>query len=184
MNTKYLSALLVTGAITLGTSPAMADSSDAPQLNFSCQLIEGVPTTVAQPIGTEDSQAIFHWKNEALSLKSSSTPKQMCDSVAAKLEDYSAQGYDLSKMSFVGTEQATLPAICANAAGTPGCSKVLLTLDSADNPARVADDLVSTILDPNLQQKKVVRNDRGIQSTSYQVNFWQLLGLNTKFFTK
>lgn len=184
MKTKYLSAMLLTGAITLATSPARADSSDAARLNFSCQLIEGVPTTVAHSIGTEGTQAIFHWKNEALSLKSSSTPKQMCDSVAAKLEDYSAQGYDLSRVSFIGTEQAELPAICANTAGTPGCSKVLLTLNPASNPAQVADDVVSSILDQSLQQEKIISSDRGIQSTSYQVNFWQLLGLNTKFFSK
>ena len=184
MKTKYLSALLVTGAIALGTSPAMADSSDAPQLNFSCQVTEGIPTTVAQPVGSEEKLPIFHWNDEALSLKSSSSPQQLCNSVSAKLEDYSAQGYDLSQISFIGTEQAGLPVICANTAGGPECSKVLLTLGAAEQPAIVANDVVTAILDPSLQQDKEVYKDRGVQSTSYQVNFWQLLGLNTKFFGK
>gem|GEM_PF-4180649 len=45
MKTKCLSALLATGAIALAT-PAVANSPDEPSLNFSCQVTEGVPTTV------------------------------------------------------------------------------------------------------------------------------------------
>ena len=185
MKTKYLSALLVTGAITLGTSPAMADSSDAPQLNFFCQVNEGVPTTVAQPVGSEEQLPIFHWKDDVLSLKSSSSPQQICDSVSAKLEDYSAEGYDLSSISFVGTEEAGLPVICATTGGGQGCSKVLLSLKATEQPAQVADEVVTAILDESLQRDRVeYKADRGVQSTSYRVDIWQLLGLNTKFFGK
>mgnify|MGYP001554400651 CR=1 FL=1 len=184
MKTKYISALLVTGAIAIGTSPAMADSSDTPELNFSCQVTEGTPTTVVQSIGSEEKLPIFHWKKDALLLKSSASPQELCNSVSAKLEDYSAQGYDLSQISFVGTEQAGLPVICANTAGGPECNKVLLTLAATEQPAIVADDVVTAILDQSLQKDKEVYQDRGVQSTSYQVSFWQLLGLNTKFFSK
>lgn len=184
MKTKYISALLVTGALAVGTSPAMADSSDAPQLNFSCQVTEGIPKTMVQPVGSQEKLPIFHWNEEALSMKSSSSPQQLCKSVSAKLEDYSAQGYDLSQISFIGTEQAGLPVICANTVGGPECNKVLLTLGAAEQPAIVADDVVTAILDQRLQRDKEVYQDRGVQSTSYQVSFWQLLGLNTKFFSK
>ncbi|MBE9044367.1 hypothetical protein IQ255_08115 [Pleurocapsales cyanobacterium LEGE 10410] len=186
MKTKHLSALLVTGTMAALASPVMADSADVPELNFSCQITEGIPTTVAQPAGSEVRQPIFHWRDDAIAYLSSSTPQQMCDGVAAKLEEYSNQGYDLSKINFIGTEQAGLPVICANTAGSPECSKVLLTLTPIEQAANVADRVVSEILDESLKQQKqvVASNKRGVQSTSYQVDFWSLLGLNLKFFGK
>lgn len=184
MKTKYLSALIVTGAISLGSSPAMADSVDAPQVNFSCEVTEGVPTTVAQRVGSEEKLPIFHWKDEALSFKPSSSPQQLCDSVSSKLENYSAEGYDLSTLSFIGTEEGGVPMICASTVGGPNCSKVLLTLGRAEQAEIVADDVVKAILDESLQKEREVYQDRGVQSTSYQVSLWQMLGLNTKIFGK
>jgi Circadian oscillating protein COP23 len=186
MKTKYLSALLVTGAMALGTSPAIANSPDTPELEFSCQVSNGVPITVAQTVGSETQLPIFHWKEAALAYKTDATPQQLCNDVTAKLKDYSAQGYDLSKISFIGTEQEGIPIICANAtSGTSECSKMLLTLDKAEQPAIVADEVVSSILDQSLQNNKVeYKGDRGVQSTSYQVDFWSLLGLNLKFLGK
>lgn len=183
MKTKYFSVLLVTGAISLGTSPARANPADAPQLNFACELNNGVPTTVAQPSGSETTMPIFNWKQEALPQGTSATPQQLCDSVTEKLANYSANGYDLSQITFVGTEQTGLPAICATTAGKD-CSKVLFTLAATDQPAIDADKVVTAILNPELQSNKTVFNDRGVQSTSYEVNFWQLFGLNTKLFGK
>jgi hypothetical protein len=186
MKTKYLSALLVTGTMALGISPAMANSSDAPKLDFSCQVSNNVPMTVAQTAGSETKLPIFHWKESALAYKTDATPQQLCNDVTAKLEDYSAQGYDLSKISFIGTEQEGIPVICASAtSGTSECSKMLLTLDKAEQPAIVADEVVTAILDQSLQKNKVeYKGDRGVQSTSYQVDFWSLLGLNLKFVGK
>lgn len=186
MKTKYLSALLVTGAMALGTSPAIADSSDTPKLDFSCQVSNGIPTTVAQTLGSETKLPIFHWKESALAYKTDATPQQLCSDVTDKLKDYSAQGYDLSRISFIGTEQAGIPVICANAtSGTSECSKMLLTLNKAEQPAIVADQVVTAILDQSLQKNKVeYKGDRGVQSTSYQVNFWSLLGLNLKLLGK
>ncbi|MDJ0591336.1 MAG: COP23 domain-containing protein [Pleurocapsa sp. MO_226.B13] len=189
MNAKYLSAVLLTGAISLGASPTMADSSDAPQLNFSCQMSEGIPTTVARPVGSQQALPVFHWKQDALKHKSSSTPQELCESVTARLEDYSAQGYDLSKISFVGTQTQQLPAICATRGLNRDCRKLLFTLSPTEEsrPEIVADQVVTAILDPRLQSNKIVFRDRGIQSTSYQVNLLDLLGLNfgtSKFFGK
>jgi len=184
MNVKHLSALIVTGTIALGATPAIADSSDAPQFDFSCKMSEGVPTTVAQHVGSDITKPVFHWKQDALQYKSSSTPKELCNNVTAKLQDYSAQGYDLSEISFIGTEQTGLPAVCATTVGNK-CSKVLFTLNASEQAAIDANNVVTAILNPQLQGEKTVTNDRGVQSTSYQVNFWQLLGLGpNKFFSK
>ena len=185
MKTKRLSALITVGAITV-LAPAAANSAETPELSFSCELTQGVPTTVAQYAKDETKLPIFHWKDEVLASKSSSTPQQLCTMVSQKLENYSAQGYDLSKLSFVGTAQGGLPVICANTSGVPECSKVLLTLSPADQADIVADEVVSGILDKDLpHQKEIVgSNDRGVQSFAYQVDFWSLLGLNLKYLGK
>ena len=178
MKATHISTLLVTSAISLAASPAIADSSDAPQFNFACQISDGVPTTVAQSTDGEKTLSIFNWKQDALASKTLSSPEELCDNVASKLENYSADGYDLSLISFVGTQiNDGLPAICATT-GTGKCSKVLFTLKPANNSKTVAQDLVAAILNPKLQDNKIEFNDRGVQSTSYQVNFWDLFNLN------
>lgn len=175
MNIKHLSTFLVTGTLALGASSAMADSSDTAQFSFSCQVSGGIPTTVAQPTGSENTLPIFSWKQDILANRTPDTPQKLCDKVAAELQSYSATGYDLSQISFVGTEQAGLPAICATTAGKD-CKKMLVTLKSVEQPSIVAQDVVSAILNPDLQGNKTVFRDRGVQATSYQVNFWDLFG--------
>ena len=184
MKIKYLSALLATGAMALAT-PAIANSPNEPSLNFSCQINEGIPTTVAKSTESEVELPIFHWKQEALAYKTEASPDQLCNMVSEKLENYSTQGYDLSNINFVGTEQGGLPVICANA-GQTDCSKILLTLHptSESEPANVARDVVDSILDKNLQLKKSEYKTRGVQSISYQVDVWSLLGLRPKFLGK
>ena len=185
MKTKRLSAILAVGTMTVATS-TVANSAETPQLNFTCEVSQGVPTTVAQYAGDDTKLSIFHWKEEVVASKSSSSPQQLCNMVSEKLENYSAQGYDLSKLSFVGTAQGGLPVICANTAGVPECSKVLLTLAPAEQADIVADEVVSGIIDKDLpHQKEIVgSNDRGVQSFAYQVDFWSLLGLNLKYIGK
>ena len=178
MRKKYLSAFLATGAVAL-TTPAMAISSEEPNLNFSCQVTDGVPTTLAQFQISETQLPIFHWKQEALVSRSADSPEKLCNIVAEKLSSYSADGYDLSQINFVGTEQDGMPVICANLGGT-GCNKILLTLDRTTEPAAVASNVVNSILAKNLQQKKTQYKTRGVQSISYQVDFWSLLGLGLK----
>lgn len=184
MKIKCLSAVLITGAIALGSAPAIAETAEAPELSFSCQVIEGVPTTLAQPVGSEATMPIFHWKEEALTGYTPDTPQQLCDRATNKLVDYSAQGYDLSQISFVGTEQSNLPAICASA-GNGECSKLLLTLAPRTDADIVAKNIVDSIIDKNIKESQPKpgpyeqSNDRGLQSTSYQVDFWSLFGLKS-----
>ncbi len=177
MKTKYLSALMVTGVVSSISIRAIAESSDAPQFKFSCKVINGIPTTLAQAVDSKVTQPIFHWKSEAIASKSSATPQQLCDNVSTQLEEYSTSGYDLSQISFVGTEEEGIPLICANTSGGLDCSKVLVTLSAANNPAGVASEVVNSILDKNLRPKVSKSNVRGVQCTSYQVDFWSLLGL-------
>ena len=182
MKAEHISTLLLTGAITLAASPAMANSSDAPQFSFACQMNDGVPTTVAKNAETGATRPVFNWKQEVLANKTPSSPKELCDNVTEKLEGYSTQGYDISQISFVGTNIANtgLPAICATSSGGRDCSKVLFTLnaDSTNESPNVAQEVVTALLNPALQTNKMVYNDRGYQSTSYQVNFWDLFNLS------
>jgi hypothetical protein len=170
MTIKQMSALLASSALVLGTTPAFAESSQSPNLSFSCQT-GAVPTTVAQT--PKGNVPVFNWKSEALS--GSADAEQLCNQVAAKLQEYSAQGYNLSTISFNGLDQGGLPAICI--AGQPQeCDKLLFTLSPTERPADEADRVLTAILDKNLQGEKMESRDRGIMSTSYQVDFWSLLG--------
>ncbi len=178
MKTKYISACLATGLLALGASSSWAESASVSKLNFSCQVNEGIPTTVAQKSGGEDTLPVFHWKNEAL--PTSIDPQQLCDRVSAKLEDHSARGYDLSTFGFSSAEQAGLPAICATGKDDGDCNLVLFTLAPADNPVNKANEVLNAILDKSLQSNKRVSSDRGVQSISYQVNILHMFGL--KFF--
>ena len=175
MKTKYISACLATGLLALGASSSWAESSSVSKPNFSCQVNEGIPTTVAHKSSGESVLPVFHWKTEAL--PTSMDAQQLCDRVSAKLEDYSTQDYDLSNVGFSSAEQAGLPAICATGKDNGDCSLVLFTLAPADNPVNRANEVLTAILDKSLQTNKLVSSDRGVQSFSYQVNFWDMLGL-------
>lgn len=175
MAIKYLSALLVSSVLSFSATAAFAESSQPLEMNFSCQVKEGIPTTVAQKVHGNKSVSVFHWKSEAL--PDSADAQQLCDRVSAKLEDYSAQGYDLSTIGFTSSEMAGLPSICA--AGEDGdCSVVLFTLSPAEKPIDAANDVLTAILNKDLQgnQVKPRNNIRGVQSITYQVNIWSLLG--------
>jgi Circadian oscillating protein COP23 len=179
MKTKYLSVLLSIGAMAIA-SPSMANTSDSPQLSFSCQTIKGVPATVAQSAQSESQITIFQWKQEALANRTSDSPEELCHDVAQKLEDY-AVDYDLSNVNFIGTTTTLgddVPTICANVGGAE-CGKVLFTLDkTTDKASTVAGNVVDSILAEDLQPEKTMLTTRGVQSISYEVNFLSLLGLN------
>lgn len=179
MKTKYVSLLLAVGTMAIA-SPAMANTSDSPQLSFSCKTIEGIPATVAQSAASESQITIFQWKQEALANRTSDSPEQLCQDVALKLQDY-AVNYDLSNVNFIGTTTALgddVPTICANVGGAE-CGKVLFTLDkTTDKASIVAGNVVDSILAKNLQPEKTTLTTRGVQSISYEVNFLSLLGIN------
>ncbi len=177
MTIKHLSALLASSTLVLAaTTPAFAESSQAPDLRFACQTGD-IPTTVAQTVDGSVSQPVFHWNSDDLSNSADAEEyaEELCNQVAAKLQEYSAQGYNLSNIRFNGLDQGGLPAICV--AGQPQeCDKLLFTLTPTERPADEADRVLAAILDKSLQGGRVQSRDRGIMSTSYQVDFWSLFG--------
>ena len=178
MKTKSIPVLLAAGAMAIASSTA-ATAADTPELSFSCQVREGVPTTIAQSADGNTEIPFLHWQAEALAGKTADSPEELCNDVSQKLAELSVD-YDLSNVNIVGTTQIGVPVVCANAAGE-NCSKVLFTLnnpeDTPDKAAFVAGDVVDAILAQNLQPEKKEFRTRGVQSISYQVDFWSLLGL-------
>lgn len=176
MKIKSIPVLLAAGAMAIASS-TVAKAADAPELSFSCQVREGVPTTIAQSVDGSAETPIFHWKAEALANRTSNSPEELCNNVSQKLADYSVDR-DLSNINIVGTAQGGLPVVCANAAGE-NCSKVLFTLNKPENtsnkPDIVAGDVVDSILAQNLQPEKKEFSTRGVQSISYNVDLLTLL---------
>ncbi|AFZ37218.1 hypothetical protein Sta7437_3722 [Stanieria cyanosphaera PCC 7437] len=166
MSIKNLSPILAAGAIALSAIPAFGESTQSSNRNVFCQVNNGIPTTVANVQG--EIKSIFHWRNEVL--PKSANAQQLCNSVSAKLANYS------SLKGFGGHDQGGLPTICAE--NSPGeCSLVLFTLAPTDNAIDESERVLAGILDSGLAKDKQVSNARGIQSTYYPVDFWYLLGL-------
>ena len=172
MKNKYLSSLLTTAALALGMTLVGGVPTVASDPVFSCQLNEGSLTTVAT---TNDGarQPVFHWNQDQVTTLAN--PQQLCDSVSQKLNNYLADGNDLSSVTFKAQEQMGLPAVCI-AEQDNQCSLLLFTLEPSSRPRIFANNTLASILDPNLQTNPIKSQDRGVQSTAYKVNFWQLLG--------
>ena len=168
MNLKYLSPIFAAGAIAVGATSVLGESTVNQEQKIFCESNNGIPTTVAMVQG--ETKPIFHWRSDAL--PQSANPQELCQNVSAKLESYPTQE---NQLSFGSHDQGGLPAICAEA--TPGkCNLVLFTLAPAENPIEEGNRVLEAILDSNLQRDKQISTARGVQSISYPVTFWQLLG--------
>lgn len=172
MKNRYLSSLPTIAALAFGMTLVSGVPTVASDPVFSCQSNEDSLTTVAM---SNDGlwQPIFHWNR--IRENTSANPQQLCDSVSQKLNNYLAEGNDLSSVTFEAQEQTGLPAICV-VNEVKQCSLLLFTLKPAFKPYRFANDTLASILDRDLQASTVKYRDRGVQSTAYKVNFWQLLG--------
>jgi len=178
MKTKLFPILIASVAIVAAPAIVNATETDTDKVSFSCQTIDGMATTVASSAaGTQIP--VFRWKPDVLADRTSDSPKELCNDVSQKLEAL-AVDYDLSEIQVIGTTiipEGDIPTICANTGGAK-CSKVLFSLNKTDEPASVvAGNVVDAILAQNLQPQKTVLTTRGVQSISYQVDFWSLLGL-------
>ena len=174
----YLFALL-TSTTVVGTIFSSVSPSVASDLTFNCQSNEGTPTTVATS-GNGAEQPIFHWNLDAVS--TSNTPEELCDSVTEKLNNYKSEGNDVSSLTFnpsvIGSgdgEMTGLPAVCIAGEDVP-CKLSLFTLKPSVNPRDTADRALRSVLDLGLQAS-AGSSVRGVQSTNYEVNFWDLLRL-------
>ncbi|MCC0179396.1 hypothetical protein I4641_20760 [Waterburya agarophytonicola K14] len=172
MKSKYLSSLLTTVTIAfslvlLGETPAFPSKPI-----FSCQSNEGSLTTVATN-NDGIKQSVFHWNLDPETTLAN--PQQLCDSVSQKLNNYLTVGNNLSSVTFKAQEQLGLPAVCV-AKQSEQCSLLLFTLRPSLKPALFANTALASILDRDLQTSPIKFQDRGVQSTAYEVNLWQLLG--------
>ncbi len=174
MKINYLSSLslLATGAIALAATPAYSEANLSSGTTFFCETNNNTPTTLAKT-NTGEVLPIFHWNEEALSAKTNL--QEMCNEVSEKLENYLVAEEDLSSISFKSAKLDNIPAICL-AGEQNDCNLLLLTLAPTEKPIKTANKVLESILDPKLQENKIVSNERGIQSTAYKINFWELLG--------
>jgi hypothetical protein len=171
---KSLVSLLAISAIALAITPAFGESNLSSEKTFFCQTDGNIPKTIAKT-GNGEILPIFHWKAEALPPQTDL--QQTCNSVSEKLENYLVSQKDIPAVNFKSTKVDNIPAICLAGANN-NCNLVLLTLLPVEKPIETANKVLESILDPQLQANKAVSNDRGIQSTAYSIDFWQLLGLN------
>ena len=177
MKNQFL--LLSTSATAVISTIAITKPALASEATFHCQANGEVPTTVIKSSsGTE--QSIFNWELNPEQV--AATPDELCNSVTQKLNDYTSAGNDLSSLTFRGStvfnddeDLSSLPAVCISGETEP-CKIPLFTLKPSEDPS-VASNVLNSILDPALQNRAVKSGDRGFQSTSYEVNFWDLLGL-------
>ncbi len=170
MSFKYLSSLLATSVLAVTAVPAWAEAELSLDLSFSCQVQNEVPVTLVQAQGNQ--QPIFHWNNN--NLPESIDSELACNEVAQRLDYHAARGYDMTNLSFIGSQQGGLPAICATQ-DSRDCSILLLTLAPTEKPQESARLLLSSIIDKDLSANKIELNDRGLQSTVYPVSIFQLI---------
>ena len=173
MKSKYLSSLLTTATLAFGMTIVAGESTIASESVFSCQLNEGNLTTI---VTSNDgvSQPVFHWNRDRVT--NLANQQQLCDSVSQKLNSYLAGGKNLSSVTFKPLESMGLPAVCLTEQDKE-CSLLLFTLEPSFRPQIVANNVLASILDENLQTIPIRFQERGVQSTAYQVNFWHLIGL-------
>ena len=175
MSFKPLSPLLAVSVLAVSTVPAWGESEFPIDLSFSCQVENGIPVTVVQGEGSQ--QSIFHW--DSANLPESIDSEVVCNEVAIKLDSHVVTESDMTNLKFIGSQQGGLPAICATQDARE-CSVLLLTLAPTEKPPETARLFLSSIIDKDLTADRVELNDRGFQSTVYPANLWTLV-LGRKF---
>ena len=176
MKNQYWSlfSLFVTSMMVSVTNLAYAESTNPSEKTFFCQTDETMSTTLAKASNGENIP-IFNWNQEVF--PPGANLQAICDTVSDKLENYLASENNLSSLRFQTTRMDYIPAICVTDA-EKNCNLLLLTLEPAEEPIQAANLVLDSILNPQLKEKKVTSNERGVQSNSYTVSLWDLLGLN------
>ncbi len=174
MNIRHWSlfSLLATSMIVSVTNPAAAESTNSSEKTFFCQANGTMPTTLAKASNGEDI-TIFNWNQEVF--PPGANLQAICDDVSEKLENYLVSENNLSSVGFKTARMDYIPAICLTDA-EKNCNVVLLTLDPVEKPIEAANLVLDSILNPQLKREKVTSSDRGVQSNSYTVSLWDLLG--------
>ena len=185
MSLKYISSMVIIGVgmTAIATTSAMAESEASNSAKFACISDNGAAVTVSQ--SNSGSKPVFHWQGELLeSLGANAT--ELCNDVAIRLNEYVAQKYTSATanssnspqiLSFRADQQLGLPTICATNDPQGSCDAVLLTLSPTEKPVQTANNLLTDILDKDLQTNKtdLQSNERGVQSISYSISIFDLI---------
>ena len=180
MSLKYISSLATLGVMVVAATPAIAQSEVSNGDNFACISDNGTSVTVSQANG--NAKPIFHWQGALLdSLGANAT--ELCNDVAMRLNEYVAEKYTTETtnssqtLSFRADQQLGLPTICATNDPEAGCEAVLFTLSPTDKPVQTANNLLTDILDKDLQGNKLdsQSSERGVQSISYSISILDLI---------
>ncbi|MEM9273697.1 MAG: COP23 domain-containing protein [Cyanobacteria bacterium P01_F01_bin.143] len=180
MNIKYLSSLAALGSIAVVANSAMAESVVSNNANFACINESGIAVTVSQLNG--DSKPIFRWQGDLLA-SLDANPTELCQDAAIRLNEYVSEKYtsqttsSSEMLSFRADQQLGLPTICATDDPELGCEAVLFTLSPTDKPVQTANNLLTDILEKDLQGNKIdsESNERGVQSISYSISILDLI---------
>ena len=183
MSLQYISSLATLGVMVIAATPAMAESGISNSANFAC-LNENVTAITVNG----NSKPVFHWQENLLE-SSGVNATELCHDVAMRLNEYvaeknTAESANSSPIWFRGDQQLGLPTICATDHPKGGCEAVLFTLSPTEKPVQTANNLLTDILDQDLQSNKVVSqsSERGVQSISYSVSIFDLIfGSKSKY---
>lgn len=174
MKIKYRSlfSLVAASMIVSVTNSAYGESTVSSNKTFFCQTDETMPITLAKASNGENIP-IFNWNKEVF--PPGTNLQAICTNVAEKLENYVAAENNLSSLRFKTAQMEHIPVICLTDT-KKNCNLVLLNLDPAEEPIKTANLVLDSILNPQLQEKKEISSERGVQSTFYTVSLWDLLG--------
>jgi len=159
MECKFLSqTILAVGAATVSALTAFGEPASAqPQPSFDCQILNGVPTTVANS-ATGESNHLFYWHGNALGR--SENARQKCQQVSGKLQAaLVTSGYD--NLSIRTEKVGGVPVVCVNEPGQAGCGEVLFSASSPRNMGRILGQ----------------QGDRGLHRAGFNLTIWDILGM-------
>lgn len=126
------SAAAVAATLLMG---AMPDPVTAGGTTFACQVVGGVPATVANtPAG---QRTVIRWVSGYFS-GSGYTPMTRCREVSERFQNYMNQGV----LNYITTGYMNnQPVVCVTSSDGGGCQGLLFTLKSGENASRVLQQL-------------------------------------------
>lgn len=143
MKKQFLSQLVGTGIITLGTLTALSPLSQAqssqpsqPQpTTFYCELGNGMPTTMA--ITPRGKVPIIRWFSTYFT-GSGYTPERRCQEVSVRFQTY----YNNNTLNYVTTGVINnQPVVCVTSTSGGGCQRLLFTLKRGQDASRTLQQL-------------------------------------------
>ena len=124
------------------TTPVWGESANKSDITFSCQDERGIPNTIAKNKQGK-TQTVFYWNKDIF--PDTSDTLELCNNVSEKLNNYTAEGKDLSLFVLQANEQIGLPTVCATETGVD-CDLVLFTLAPTEEPIYTAGETLRGIL--------------------------------------